>query len=74
VDGDAPAGLISKIVPTAKYAVFPASGKPPALVIAAWQKIRAAGLHSTYSGDFELYSAHAGGSPEQQVEIYVAVR
>jgi predicted transcriptional regulator YdeE len=70
-----PPGLVAKNVPAARYAVFPASGKQPESVIAAWQKVWGADLSRTYSGDFDLYSAPAEVSPQQQqVEIYVAVR
>jgi len=62
-----PIGLVKKVIPTAQYAVVPASGPQPASLIAAWQKIWSMGLSRTYTGDFDLHSVSGA------VDIYVAI-
>ncbi|MGA9039111.1 MAG: GyrI-like domain-containing protein [Terriglobales bacterium] len=69
-----PAGLVSKDVPAAKYAVIPANGKQPDSVIAAWQQVYSSGLARTYSGDFDLYVSKGSDPSDQDVDLYVAIR
>ncbi len=69
-----PAGLVSKTVPAAKYAVIPANGKQPDSVIAAWQQVYGYGLARTYSGDFDLYVSKGPDPSGLDVSLYVAIR
>jgi predicted transcriptional regulator YdeE len=69
-----PAGLVSKNVPAAKYAVIPANGKQPDSVIAAWLQVYSSGLARTYSGDFDLYVTKGPDPSDQDVNLYVAIR
>ncbi len=68
------AGLVSKIVPAAKYAVIPANGKQPDSVIAAWQQVWSSDLQRTYSGDFDRYVSKGPDPSDQDVNVYVAIR
>jgi predicted transcriptional regulator YdeE len=69
-----PAGLMSKVVPAAKYAVIPANGKQPDSVIAAWQQVWSSDLQRTYSGDYDLYAGKGPDPSDQDVNVYVAIR
>jgi predicted transcriptional regulator YdeE len=69
-----PAGLVSKTVPAAKYAVISANGKQPDSVIAAWQSVYSSDLARTYSGDFDLYVSQGPDPADLDVNLYVAIR
>jgi predicted transcriptional regulator YdeE len=74
--GDAsslPAGLISKTLPAAKYAVVPANGKQPDSVIAAWQSVYRSDLARTYGGDFDLYVSRGSNPQNMDVNLYIAI-
>jgi predicted transcriptional regulator YdeE len=68
-----PAGLVSKTVPAAKYAVIPANGKQPDSVIAAWQSVYSSDLARNYSGDFDLYVSKGPDPADLDVNLYVAI-
>ena len=74
-DGESlPEGLVSRTVPAAKYAVISAGGKQPDSVIAAWQQVWGSDLARAFSADFELYAGKGSSPPDQEVNIYVAIR
>ena len=64
------AGLVSRRIPAANYALIDASGPQPQSVIAAWQAILGANLKRAYTTDFDLYSAAEPG----RVTIHVALK
>jgi predicted transcriptional regulator YdeE len=66
-----PAGLVSKTIPPAKYAVISANGKQPDTLIAAWQQVWKSDLPRTYSGDFDLYVSKG---VDLDVSLHVAIR
>lgn len=69
---DIPEGMVAKILPESRYALFHAVGDFPKSLIDTWGKIWQTSLNRTYTGDFEVYGQKFISSP-QEVEIYIAV-
>lgn len=80
-DGSAaPAGMIVKVVPKARYAVVTTEQGPVGKVVSeAWQKIwnldESGGLggRRAYKADFELYDERSRDPNNSQVDIYVGI-
>ncbi len=68
-----PAGLVGKIIPESKYAVFTTEGAFPQGLIAAWQAIWKSGLSRSYTSDFEVYRADFNPQTNPEVKVYIAV-
>ncbi|MEO8211302.1 MAG: GyrI-like domain-containing protein [bacterium] len=68
-----PEGMVSKIIPASKYAVFTAIGKMPDKIVETWQNIWKSNLERTYTGDFEIYSEKYN-LPEPEVDICIAIK
>jgi hypothetical protein len=49
-----PEGLVGKVIPESKYAVFTTQGEFPQGLIAAWQAVWKSNLLRSYTSDFEL--------------------
>ena len=64
-----PEGLVVKLIPKAKYAVFTAKSNAPEDVFAVWQYVWGSDLERTYTGDFEEYSTDS-----QETKIYIAIK
>ncbi|MEK5233264.1 effector binding domain-containing protein [Lysinibacillus sp. FSL K6-0232] len=76
---EAPAGMVLKTIPAAKYAVFTSqTGTIPEIVIQTWQDIWAwfasAEVERTYTGDFEVYDERCTNPQKAQVDIYIAIK
>ncbi len=70
---DVPEGMVSKIIPASKFAVFTAKGKMPDELVKTWQFIWSSELERTYSGDFDVYTEKYS-SDEPQADVYVAIK
>jgi len=68
-----PEGLVGKVIPESKYAVFTTEGKFPEGLIAAWQAIWKANLARAYTSDFEVYPAEFDPQKKPQVKVFIAV-
>lgn len=68
-----PEGLVAKVIPQSKYAVFTTQGEFPQGLIAAWQAIWNSGLHRSYTSDFELYRSDFNPQTNPEVKVYIAV-
>jgi predicted transcriptional regulator YdeE len=70
-----PSGMVGVTIPASKYLVFPAPGKMPEAIVAAWGVVwdyfaQGAAARRAYTTDFELYTTSNG---ETSAEIYVAI-
>jgi len=78
-ESNMPAGLGTKSVPPAKYAVFTSEkGEIPTIIFNAWQEIWAMtpeqlGGHRAYTGDFEVYDERAVNMNNAQIEIWISI-
>ena len=70
---DVPEGMVSKIIPASKFAVFTAKGKMPDELVKTWQHIWNSDLERTYTGDFDVYTEKYS-SDEPEAEVYVAIK
>lgn len=68
-----PDGLVGKIIPESKYAVFTTQGKFPQGLIAAWQEVWKSGLSRLYTSDFEVYRTDFDPERNPEVKIYIAI-
>jgi predicted transcriptional regulator YdeE len=69
-----PEGLVGKIIPKSKYAVYTTQGGFPQGLIAVWQNIWQSGLPRLYSSDFEVYRSDFDPQRNPQVNVYIAIR
>lgn len=69
-----PAGLVGKVIPESKYAVFTTRGEFPQGLIAAWQAIWQSNLSRSYTTDFELYSSSFDPQRHPEVKVYIAIK
>jgi len=68
-----PEGLVGKVIPESKYAVFTTQGTFPQGLIAAWQAVWKSNLHRSYTSDFELYRSNFDPQKNPEVKVYIAV-
>lgn len=75
-----PQGMVSRKVPSGRYAIF-TSGKGPAekVVPDTWRRIWAVPKSSTggnraYLADFELYDQRAADPQNSEVDIYIGIK
>lgn len=79
-DSDVPPGMVAKIVPAGKFAVFTSEkGPAPQVVPALWMKINslpktATGGDRTYLADYEIYDHRARDPQNMIVDVYVGIR
>mgnify|MGYP001606980337 FL=1 len=77
---DVPAGMVAKILPATKYAVFTAcQGPTPDIVIEAWQHIWGlkpgeVGGDRAYLGDFEVYDSRSSDPKNAQIDVFLSVK
>jgi predicted transcriptional regulator YdeE len=75
-----PAGMVAKIVPAGKYAVFTSErGSVPEVVISTWKRIwttpkDAPGGNRAYKADFELYGQGAQNPADTVMEIHIGIK
>lgn len=68
-----PPGLVAKVIPKQKYAVFATQGEFPQGLISAWQEIWGSGLSRAYTSDFEVYPPDFHPQKSPQVKVYIAI-
>lgn len=68
-----PTGLVGKVIPESKYAVFTTQGEFPQGLIAAWQAVWASNLFRSYTSDFELYRSDFHPQENPEVNVYIAI-
>jgi len=70
---DVPEGLVGKVIPESKYAIFTTQGQFPQGLIAAWQTIWQANLSRSYTTDFEVYRSDFDPEKNPEVKVYIAI-
>ncbi|MEO8663887.1 MAG: GyrI-like domain-containing protein [Ignavibacteria bacterium] len=70
---EVPDGMVSKIIPASKFAVFNAKGKMPDELVKTWENIWSSDLDRTYTGDFDLYTEKYF-SDQPEADVYVAIK
>jgi predicted transcriptional regulator YdeE len=68
-----PVGLVGKVIPKSKYAVFTTQGEFPQGLIAVWQNIWQSNLSRSYTSDFELYRSDFDPQKNPEVKVYIAL-
>ena len=72
---EAPAGMVAKIVPAGRYAVFVSERGPVGeVVMRTWQRVWASGIDRAYQADYEVYDERAGDPGNAVVEVRVGVK
>lgn len=68
-----PEGLVGKIIPESKYAIFTTQGEFPQGLISAWQNIWESDLPRSYTSDFEVYRSDFDPQRNPEVKVYIAI-
>ncbi len=68
-----PEGLVGKIIPQSKYAVYTTKGEFPQGLIAAWQDIWKSSLPRSYTTDFEVYPSDFDPQHKPEVKVYISI-
>ncbi|MBI3236916.1 MAG: effector binding domain-containing protein [Chlamydiales bacterium] len=68
-----PEGLVGKVIPASKYAVFTTQGAFPQGLITVWQDIWKSNLHRSYTSDFEMYRSDFEPEQNPEVKVYIAI-
>lgn len=68
-----PEGLVGKVIPESKYAVYTTQGDFPQGLIAAWQNIWKSKLPRAYTSDFEVYRSSFHPQNDPEVKVYIAL-
>lgn len=68
-----PEGLVGKIIPESKYAIFTTQGAFPQGLIGAWQNIWESNLPRSYTSDFEVYRSDFDPQHNPEVKVYIAI-
>jgi predicted transcriptional regulator YdeE len=71
---EVPAGLIGKVIPPSKYAIFTTKGAFPQGLIAAWQEVWKSNLDRSYTSDFEVYRPGFDPQSNPEVKVYIALK
>jgi predicted transcriptional regulator YdeE len=72
---EAPAGMVAKIVPAGRYAVFVSEPGPVGeVVMKTWQRVWVAGIDRAYGADYEVYDERALDPANAVVEVRVGVK
>ena len=72
---ETPAGMVAKIVPAGRYAVFLSERGPVGEVVRkTWQRVWAAGIDRSYRADYEVYDERAADPENAVVEVRVGVK
>ncbi len=70
---EVPEGLVGKVIPASKYAVYTTKEPFPQGLIAAWQAVWNSKLHRSYTSDFEVYAADFDPQKNPEVKLYIAI-
>jgi predicted transcriptional regulator YdeE len=70
---EVPGGLVGKIIPESKYAVFTTQGEFPQGLIKVWQNIWQSGFTRLYTSDFEVYRSDFDPQRNPEVKVYIAI-
>ena len=68
-----PKGMVGKVVPASKYALFQAKGDQPRTLIDTWISIWQMDLERTYLGDFEIHHLDFGHNP-RTIDVFVGIK
>lgn len=68
-----PEGLVGKVIPVSKYAVYTTQGAFPQGLIAAWQDVWKSNLPRSYTSDFEIYRSTFDPHSNPEVKVYIAL-
>ena len=68
-----PEGLVGKVIPDSKYAVYTTKGGFPQGLIAAWQDIWKSNLPRSYTSDFEVYRSDFDPQHNPEIKVYIAI-
>ena len=68
-----PVGLVGKVIPESKYAVFTTQGEFPQGLIAVWQTVWQSNFSRSYTIDFELYRSDFHPQKNPEVKVYIAI-
>lgn len=68
-----PDGLVGKIIPESKYAVFTTKGGFPQGLIDVWQAVWKLNLPRSYTSDFEIYRSDFNPQRNPEVKVCIAV-
>jgi predicted transcriptional regulator YdeE len=69
-----PAGMVSKAIPAAHYAVFSAKGSFNPSLAQTWATIWQTKLDRAFTSDFEVYDEKSTNNDQSIVNIYIAVK
>lgn len=69
-----PEGLVGKVIPESKYAVFTTQGAFPQGLIAAWQAVWKSNMLRSYTSDFEVYRPDFDPQKNPEVKLYIALQ
>lgn len=70
---EVPEGLVGRVIPESKYAVFTTKGEFPQGLIAVWQEVWKSSLKRLYTSDFELYRSNFDPQRNPEVKVYIAI-
>jgi predicted transcriptional regulator YdeE len=70
---EVPEGLVGKVIPESKYAVFTTQGEFPQGLIIVWQDIWKSDLQRLYTSDFEVYRRDFDPQQNPEVKVYIAI-
>lgn len=68
-----PPGLVGKVIPASKYAVFTTQGAFPQGLISAWHTVWKSNLPRSYTSDFEVYRHNFDPTHNPEVKVYIAI-
>lgn len=70
---EVPEGLVGKVIPESKYAVFTTQGEFPQGLIDVWQEVWQLELPRSYTSDFEVYKNDFDAHRNPEVKVYIAI-
>ncbi|MBS1513776.1 MAG: effector binding domain-containing protein [Bacteroidetes bacterium] len=70
-----PEGMIGKIIPASKYAVFAVRGKMPDVIVNLWKYIwKEFDSQRAYIADFEVYGKKSQDRENSEIEVYISIK
>jgi predicted transcriptional regulator YdeE len=66
-------GLVTKVIPASKYAVYSSDGQYPESLLSTWQKIWKSGLKRAYKTDLEIYPPDFHPINNPKVKVYISL-
>ncbi len=71
---EVPDGLVGKVIPESKYAVYTTEGEFPQGLIAAWTSVWTTPLPRLYTCDFEIYPSDFDPVRNPKVKLCIAIK